>query len=184
MSSRIWVLLAIGGLVLAACGDDDGADVRNVGSDEASGSGSASEPGAASRSAVACEPVGDPSTADAVVDVDLDEWSVTPAPDTTPAGSIDFAAANVGAEPHELVIVQADRVGDLPLDDDGAVDESQLPEGAFVGEIEPFPAGETCDGVFDLEAGGYVLFCNIVEEEDGEVENHFRLGMKTTFAVT
>ena len=51
------------------------------------------------------------------------------------------------------------------------------------GEIEPFPGGETCEGGFELEAGSYILFCNIVEtEEDGTVESHFEEGMVTTVA--
>ena len=60
--------------------------------------------------------------------------------------------------------------------------EDELEEGAFIGEIEAFPAGETCEGTFELpEAGDYILFCNIVETlEDGSVESHFEEGMVTT----
>jgi hypothetical protein len=73
----------------------------------------------------------------------------------------------------------------LPLDDDGALDEAGLPDGALIGEIEPFPAGESCDGVFDLPAAEYVLVCNITEvESDGTVESHLEQGMLTTFTVT
>jgi hypothetical protein len=36
----------------------------------------------------------------------------------------------------------------------------------------------------DLEAGTYLLLCNVVEEEEtGEVESHFAEGMHTTFTV-
>jgi hypothetical protein len=36
----------------------------------------------------------------------------------------------------------------------------------------------------DLEAGTYVLLCNLVEEEDtGEVESHFAEGMHAMFTV-
>jgi hypothetical protein len=47
----------------------------------------------------------------------------------------------------------------------------------------PSRAGDTCNGTFDLEPGDYVLFCNLVHEEEGEIENHFQLGMRTEFTV-
>jgi hypothetical protein len=50
--------------------------------------------------------------------------------------------------------------------------------------VEPFPSDSDCAGVFALEAGDYVVFCNIVEEMDGETESHFAEGMHTTFKVT
>jgi hypothetical protein len=102
------------------------------------------------------------------------------------AGTVQFAAVNAGSEVHELVIVRFDgEPEDLPVDDDGAMDESALPEEDLIGEIEGFEGGgTTCAGAFDLEPGSYVLLCNIVEEEDGEVEAHFALGMYTTLTVT
>ena len=181
MRKKLLAFLMVAPLIVVACGDDDGSDVRNVG--ESSESGSASGSGSGSGSAVACEPVGDPSTADSTVGVTLDEWSVAPDSDGVAAGAINFAADNVGEDAHELVIVEGSDPDALPLADDGSVDEGALPDGAFIGEIEVFPPGETCDGVFELAAGDYVLFCNIVEVEDGEVENHFELGMRTVFTV-
>ncbi len=175
------VLVAVVVLGLAACGDDDGEGVREIGGSESSASGSGS--GSASAPAAACAPVGNPAEADRNVAVELDEWSVTADPDAATSGRILFAANNVGSEVHELVIVRGDSPEELPLDEDEAVDEEALPEGGFIGEIEGFPAGDLCNGVFDLDPGSYVLFCNIVEEEDGEVENHFQLGMHTTFSV-
>jgi len=35
----------------------------------------------------------------------------------------------------------------------------------------------------DLDAGNYVLICNIVEEEDGETVSHYQEGMRTPFTV-
>lgn len=180
-------------LVLAACGgDDDGASVRDLGGSASSGSGSASGSASGtgsgsasgSGSAVAhCEPVGDASTADTTVDVTLDEWSITASEEEVPAGTIAFAATNNGEDAHEVVVVQAEDVDSLPTTDEGIVDEEQLPEGAFIGEIEAFPAGEECTGTFDLEPGSYALFCNILESEAGEMENHYELGMRTEIEV-
>jgi hypothetical protein len=194
----------------ASCGGDDGSGVRTLGCDEsgtasgsatsgsasgssASGSGSASGAdcpssgsAAASGSAVAaeCAPVGDIATATSRVDVTLDEWVIEVGVPSTPAGQVGFAARNAGKEPHELVVLSGVEADALPLDDDGALDEAKLPDGALIGEIEPFPAGESCDGVFELPPAEYVLVCNITEvEEDGTVESHLKKGMITTFTV-
>jgi hypothetical protein len=101
-----------------------------------------------------------------------------------PAGKITFDAGNAGQEAHELVVVRADDPSTLPLAADGTVDEEKLPEGAFVGEIEPFPANQHCTGTFQLAAGRYALFCNILETEaDGSKENHYANGMRARFEV-
>lgn len=119
----------------------------------------------------------------AQVAVTLAEWSVAPSPASVPAGTVTFRARNEGKEDHELVVVKGDRPDGLPVKD-GTVDEDGLPPGAFVGEVEPFPSGETCPGTFPLAAGSYVLFCNIVEKEpDGTLESHYQQGMRSAFTV-
>jgi uncharacterized cupredoxin-like copper-binding protein len=130
-----------------------------------------------------CEPVGDSTAADSTVAVTLDEWSVTPESESAAAGAVTFDVANEGEDAHELVVVRADDVASLPLGDEETVDEEGLDAGAFIGEVEAFPAGESCEGTFDLEPANYVLFCNIAEQEDGEIENHFQNGMATEFTV-
>ena len=70
----------------------------------------------------------------------------------------------------------------LPTTDDGAVDDDALGDD-LIGEIEPFAAGATCTGTFELEPGAYVLLCNIVEE-DGDHEAHVAEGMTTTLTVS
>jgi hypothetical protein len=171
-------------LLLAGCGSDDGAGVRNGQAASASGSGTASGGGTASGRAAACKPVGDASSSDATIAVGLKEWSVLPARADVPAGTVTFDADNTGAEAHELVVVRADDPAKLPLAADGTVDEDKLPEGALVGEIEPFPAKQRCTGTFQLAAGRYALFCNILETEaDGTKENHYANGMRTRFEV-
>ena len=47
----------------------------------------------------------------------------------------------------------------------------------------PTMAGSSASIVLDLEAGAYVLICNIAEEEDGELESHYELGMTAAFTV-
>lgn len=160
---RLGVLLLLPTLAFAvgACGGDTADD-------------------ADAATAAACEPVGDGGGA--AVRVVLDEWSITPAPAVVPAGKVTFDVRNEGEEPHELVIVRGVAAADLPVVD-GKVDEEALPAGAFVGEVEAFPAGEACEGTFALGAGTYILFCNIVEQHEGRPESHVEEGMVTSFEV-
>ena len=138
--------------------------------------------GAAETSADGSTEVGSTGAAD--VTVVLGEWIVEPTPASGTAGDLTITADNQGGEAHEVVIVRADDPADLPTDDDGAVDEAQVAEDDFIGEIEEFPNGEQRTGTFTLDAGTYVLFCNITETtDDGEVESHFAEGMSTTFEV-
>lgn len=162
-------MLAAVAVAGAGCGDDD-----------SSNSASASSTGSAS-GVSACVPVGDGSGTE--VRVTLDEWSVAAAPAAVPAGMVTFDVRNDGEEPHELVVVRGVASDALTVVD-GKVDEDALPAGAFIGEVEAFPAGEACEGTFELAAGSYTLFCNIVEEHDGQPESHFEEGMVTSFEVS
>lgn len=118
------------------------------------------------------------------VKVSLQEWAVAPETDSASAGEVTFEATNLGPkDPHELAIVKTDLAADaLPTNADGSANEEG--EGVeLIGEIEEFEPGGTESAAFDLEAGSYVLFCNIVEEEEGEIESHYQMGMRTAFTV-
>lgn len=117
------------------------------------------------------------------VEVTLREFAVIPSVSEISAGSIEFSATNEGPnDPHELVIFKTDLAPDaLPTVETGAVDEQG--EGVeLIGEIEEFPVGETRTATFDLEAGNYVLICNIYDED--EQESHYQEGMRVAFSVT
>lgn len=159
---RVFALFLAATAVLSACGSDDG------GSEEAA-------------EAPACDPVGEGGGRP--VAVTLTEFSVSTDPASVAAGEVTFDLRNEGAEPHELVVVRAASPAELAVVD-GRVDEGALPAGAFIGEVESFAAGETCEGTFELTPGRYALFCNLVEEEDGDVESHFLEGMVAAFEVT
>jgi hypothetical protein len=119
------------------------------------------------------------------VEVTLQEFAVVPDVAEVSAGSVEFTVTNEGPDdPHEFVVFRTDLAPEaLPTADDGSVEEEG--EGVdLIGEIEEFPVGETESATFDLEAGSYVFICNLVEEEDGELESHYQEGMRVAFTVT
>jgi uncharacterized cupredoxin-like copper-binding protein len=122
------------------------------------------------------------SPAAGAVAVTLQEWAVVPAAASAAAGDVTFQVSNTGPEDvHEFVVLKTDLdAGALPTDDTGAVDEAG---GGIevVDEIEDIPVGESRDLTVSLEAGKYVLLCNIYSED--EQEAHYELGMRTNFAV-
>lgn len=117
------------------------------------------------------------------IDVTLQEWSVVPPAASAPAGDVTFTITNDGpADIHEFVVLKTDLdPADLPVDEHGAVTEAG--EGIEVmDEIEEVPVGETQELTVPLEAGNYVLLCNIYSADEDEA--HYQMGMRTAFEVT
>ena len=145
-------------LIAAACGSDD-----DGGSTAATGGNTGSEAG---------------------VDVTVQEFAVVPATDSAPAGDVTFSVTNKGPEDtHEFVVFKTDLAPDaLPTASDGSVDEEG--EGLeLVDEIEDIAVGDTPTLTVSLDAGSYVLICNIVEQEEGETIAHYQQGMRVAFTV-
>jgi len=118
------------------------------------------------------------------VDVSLREFSIAPSVASVPAGTVTFEVTNDGPnDVHEFVVVRTDLAPDaLPTDADGAVLEDG--EGMeVIDEIEDLAVGASETLALTLEAGSYVLICNIVEVEEGETEAHYALGMRSAFTV-
>ena len=116
------------------------------------------------------------------VGVKLDEFFI--ALDGEPsAGGVTFGIENIGEETHEFVVFRTElALTALPTADDGSVDE----EGAgveLVDEAEDIAAGDSVQLTVDLDAGSYVVICNIVEEDGGETESHYQEGMRASFTV-
>ncbi|MGZ8605533.1 MAG: hypothetical protein ACXWXQ_00630 [Actinomycetota bacterium] len=125
---------------------------------------------------------GDDEGGESAVAVTLQEFAVVPDTASVDAGSVTFEATNDGPDdPHELVVVATELdPQSLPTDENGAVDEAG--DGIeVIGEIEEFAVGETESATFELEAGSYVLICNIWDED--EQESHYQEGMRTAFTV-
>jgi hypothetical protein len=123
------------------------------------------------------------------VDVTVKEWSVAPAEASAAAGKIKFEVMNQGPNhKHELVVAKTDLGPNaLPTNADGSVNETGTGI-TVIGEIEEFAVGEDAEDEFDLTAGKYVLFCNVVEDEAmpdmGGIKAHYKLGMFAAFTVT
>jgi uncharacterized cupredoxin-like copper-binding protein len=172
------ITLAAG--LASACGDDDNGDNGDNGIEGAATTVASAVTGAGTEVAD-----GDGAGGSApVVNVALQEFEVSPQPDSVAAGTVTFRATNNGPEDeHEMVVIKTDlAASDLPTKDDGSVDEDG--DGIdVIDEIEEFPVGETQELEVDLDAGSYVLVCNVVEEEDGQTESHYQEGMRTAFTV-
>jgi uncharacterized cupredoxin-like copper-binding protein len=95
-------------------------------------------------------------------------------PASADAGDITFNVTNAGTIIHNFRVIQADLAPDeLPLDSAGLqVDETQV---NVVGELPEFGSGETQTVVVPLEAGSYVLICNVA--------THYEQGMHAGFIV-
>jgi uncharacterized cupredoxin-like copper-binding protein len=116
------------------------------------------------------------------VAVTLQEWAVVPEADSAPAGDIVFSVTNDGPEDvHEFVVLATDLdPAELPVDENGVVSEEG--EGIeVIDEIEDIAVGDSQDLEVTLEAGNYVLICNIWSEDEGEA--HYAMGMRTAFTV-
>jgi hypothetical protein len=122
------------------------------------------------------------ASAGETVHATLNEWSIDIDNSEVAAGEVTFRVTNAGREYHELVILRTSSRHDrLPVERGLVTEESA---GRLIGEIEEFPPGETRTATFTLEPGEYVLFCNIVEEEEnGELESHYGEGMHIALRV-
>ncbi len=158
--TRFAMLFALGALslaLLAACSSDEDADTDD-----------------AEATAAATEAAGDDADDDAetTITVGMTEFAFELSAASAPAGEVTFEVTNNGALPHEFKVVRSDEAPDsLPLDG-AVVDESDLD---IVDSIDEFAAGTTESGTFELEAGNYILLCNIA--------GHYQGGMFTAFVV-
>lgn len=118
------------------------------------------------------------------VKITLQEWAVVPDTSSAPQGEVTFEIENAGAETHEFVVLETDlETTDLPTAEDGSVDEDSAGI-EVVDEAEDISSGDSAGLTVNLAPGSYILLCNIVEEEEsGELEAHYEMGMRTAFTV-
>jgi uncharacterized cupredoxin-like copper-binding protein len=109
----------------------------------------------------------------------LTEFAIEISPATAPAGEVNFSVTNDGTTEHEFEIFRTDLAPDaLPTNDDGSVDSEG--EGLEeIDEIEEFEPGNTEELTTELEAGNYVMICNVVVGDT----SHYQEGMRTGLVV-
>jgi plastocyanin len=116
------------------------------------------------------------------VNVTLKEWRFITDVTKVKAGDVIITAENRGREVHEIVIMKTDiGYAKLPMNPSGGVNEEQA--GIALDEIEDLQPGTKQTKTFKLEPGKYVIFCNMVEMEDGQMEEHYRTGMRAPLLV-
>jgi azurin len=149
-------LLLIGAVVFAACGDDDDDDATPT-----------------ATSVVADADHDDADDHDAAgVTVSLEDFAVVLDVDSAGAGEVTFEVANDGATLHNFLVIRTDlATDDLPLDG-AAVDEDAVD---VVGRTGDIASGETETVAVSLDAGSYVLICNI--------PGHVQLGMTVALTI-
>jgi uncharacterized cupredoxin-like copper-binding protein len=91
-------------------------------------------------------------------------------------GPVTFHVTNSGAQIHEFVIIKTDLAQDaLPTDDSGNEVKEDGAGLTVVDEVEDLAPGASEDLTATLDAGNYVLICNVA--------GHYQLGMHTAFTV-
>ena len=150
-----WLIVAIIaalvslGMIAAACGDDSDGDSDGD--------------------------VNGPPAVTTTVDVGLTEFTVSPSPESASAGSVTFNVSNDSdVQSHNLKVIRTDLDPDaLPVEEAAfAVDEDQVD---VVASSSDMATGSTEEVTADLEAGSYVLICN--------VPSHYQSGMTVAFTV-
>ena len=116
------------------------------------------------------------SSDDGGVGVTLADFTITADPDSASAGEVTFDVTNDAEQTHEFVVFQTDLAPDqLPTEEGGDVDEAG--EGVeLVDEIEDIEGGSTQSLTVNLDAGSYVLICNL--------PGHYGQGMHAGFTVS
>jgi len=119
------------------------------------------------------------------VNVTLRSFNISLDRSSAPRGTVVFRAHNAGTDDiHEFLVIKTDRAPNaLPTEDDGSYLENG-PGTTLIDEIDEVAPGATRELSLDLAEGNYVLICNMVHvEDDGSVEVHYALGMRTAFRV-
>jgi uncharacterized cupredoxin-like copper-binding protein len=101
------------------------------------------------------------------------DFSITLSSSTGTAGPVTFNISNEGPSTHEFVVIKTDDAPDALPVKNGTVDEDGL---TIVDENEDIAPGTTAELPVDLEAGSYVIICN--------VSGHYEAGMHTGFTVS
>ena len=104
------------------------------------------------------------------------DFSITLDSSSADAGEVTFEVTNDGPSTHEFVVFRTDlAAADLPTADDGTVDEEGQGVEA-IDEIEDITNGSTQSLTVNLDAGKYVVICNL--------PGHYAQGMHASFTAS
>jgi uncharacterized cupredoxin-like copper-binding protein len=109
------------------------------------------------------------------IDATLDDYTISLDDTSGESGKVTFNIHNDAAQTHEFVVFGTDLPEDqLPTDDSGDVDEKG---GGLevVDEVEDIAAGADATLSVNLDAGNYVVICNL--------PGHYRQGMHESFTI-
>jgi uncharacterized cupredoxin-like copper-binding protein len=114
------------------------------------------------------------SAAEGGIGVTEQDFSIAVSPSSATAGEVTFNVTNNGPSTHEFLVVKSDEdPGSLTVDKDGIVPEDSLD---LIDELEDVAPNTAPTLTVDLEAGSYILMCNIA--------GHYQQGMHTGFTVS
>jgi uncharacterized cupredoxin-like copper-binding protein len=106
------------------------------------------------------------------VTVTMKDFSLAATPGTFSAGDITFAIQNDGPSAHEFVVIRSDDAPDALPVENGVIPEDQID---LVDEAEDIAPGTNTSLDVNLEAGSYILVCNLPA--------HYEAGMHAAFTV-
>jgi uncharacterized cupredoxin-like copper-binding protein len=117
--------------------------------------------------------------ADTVAPFTLREWVLLAERARARPGTVTFEVTNEGEFAHQFLVIRTDIEKDeLPRkENDEGVDESDLD---IVGRIDEIAPGNSDQVEVEVEAGQYVLICNLAPGG----ESHYLNGMYTEFEIT
>ena len=118
-------------------------------------------------------------SAEESVAVSLQQWSISTAATTVPAGRTTFEVTNKGTIPHEFVVLSTDTpAADFPIASfEGEPDRfNEDTAGTNVGETGDMNAGASKAITITLAPGHYALVCNL--------PGHYGLGMHIDLTVS
>ncbi len=114
---------------------------------------------------------GDTSTGTEIT-ATVKDFAIALSPSDAAAGEVKFIITNDGPSTHEFVVISTDLADDALPVTDGLVSEDGV---EVTGEAEDIASGASPSLVLSLDAGQYVIICNIV--------GHYEAGMHTSLTV-
>jgi uncharacterized cupredoxin-like copper-binding protein len=103
------------------------------------------------------------------IDATLDDFTISLEDTSAEPGKVTFNIQNAAGQTHEFVVFDTDLAEDkLPTDENGDVDETGAGV-ALVDEAEDIESGSDTSLTLDLQAGTYVVICNL--------PGHYRQGI-------